>query len=60
MTVRISDFETHCTHEASDILFKVKLGNALLRMLVVGFSMYLKSVKILSFGYPSAGHSVFT
>ena len=44
MTIRLSNQEAPCTHEASDSHFaNVKLRNALLRMLPVCIHSYLKS-----------------
>jgi len=63
MTVRTSNYETFCTHKASNNhLIKVKLCKTLLLMLPVCICIYLKSVLwyiFFNFGYLSSGHYIY-
>jgi len=64
MTIRISNYETFCTHKASNNhLIKVKLCKTLLLMLPVCICIYLKSVLryiFFNFGYLLSGHYIYT
>jgi len=63
MTIRISNYETFCTHKASNNhLIKVKLCKTLLLTLPVCIFIYLKSVLryiFFNFGYLSSGHYIY-
>jgi len=63
MTISISNYETFCTHKASNNrLIKVKLSKTLLLMLPVCICIYLKSVIryiFFNFRYLSSGHYIY-
>jgi hypothetical protein len=63
MTIRISNYETFCTHKArNNHLIKVKLCKTLLLMLPVCICIYLKSVLgyiFFIFGYLWFGHYIY-
>jgi hypothetical protein len=56
-TVRISNYETPCTHEASDSLINVISYNALLRLLLICIGGYLKSVLRYKFVILDTSHT---